>query len=374
MAITIYKEPQGTILPAYNNAILEFGPDTGTAARALVTVGDYTFELSPNEGVFYINLKEVITLLFNQNAFADTVVVDVASNYVFPDANLYLEQEINLKVILYNGDTFTNTRTYAFLKSVQQQIHPLYTVDETLQLLTPSTDSAKYITYFEGQPFDVSIYANAAQEVTLTHVANGTTLTINVLKGVNRLFLSSGESTQGFEAVFPLYYGINQIELTTTTAGLVGTLFVTKKEVNCGVYLKWLNASGGWSYWRFKPYYEETLKTKTLNTINNDFYNLEEAQSGTFSTGKEAEVSLKISSGFLSEEEKRVVATLFSSPKVYYYHNNPEQAFSLTDWKEVEIAQGSYMVNNTRLRKTEFRPVITMPMQYTQTYAGGSIF
>ncbi|GLB47767.1 hypothetical protein [Neptunitalea lumnitzerae] len=373
MAVIIYKQPEGTLLPAYNNAIIEFGSDTAMAARALVKVGTFTFELTPNQGVFYINLKDVITLLFNQNAFADTVSVPVPSTFLYPDANLYLEQEVILEVILYDGQVETFTQTFSFVKAVAQQLLPLFTQNNLLRVLVPSDSSTKQVTYFEGLPMDVALYSNSVRTVQLTHVATGTTVSVNILKGVNRLFLSNGETGQGFEAQMPLFVGLNEITITVDTTHS-SSLFITKRETDCGVYLKWLNASGGWSYWRFHKYYEESLKTSDLDTINNDFFNLEEAQSGQLSRGKETERSLKLSSGFLNKEEKLLVSELFAAPKVYYYHQEPMQPFALTDWKEVNVKSGSYAVNNTRLQKVEFRPVIELPMQYAQTYAGRSIF
>lgn len=366
--IEIYKEPEGNILSSYNNSVLEFGTDSGTPARATVTMGTYTFELTPNLGVFYINIKEMVNLLFNQNAFKDSISVIIPANYVFPDATLYQELEVEITVYFNNNVTESLTKTYRYLKAVQQQVQPRFTESDLLRVLLPSEDITRHVTYFEGLPFDVALYSNADRQVTLTHVATGTTLNVNLLKGVNRLFISNGENdNQGFEANMPLYIGVNEVEIyvdTTTTL----TLFIHKREADCGVYLKWFNRSGGWSYWRFQKYYEERVKTKELEVLANDFYNLNESQSGTVSMGKENAVELAVSTGFMTEQERRVVAELFTSPKVYYYHNDALQPFSLTDFKEVTVTAGTYTVTDTRLRKSEFRPVIEMPLQYTQTY------
>jgi hypothetical protein len=35
-------------------------------------------------------------------------------------------------------------------------------------------------------------------------------------------------------------------------------------ESNCGIYLKWFNANGGYSYWLFDKFYSDTTSTKPL--------------------------------------------------------------------------------------------------------------
>jgi hypothetical protein len=37
-----------------------------------------------------------------------------------------------------------------------------------------------------------------------------------------------------------------------------------RMESNCGIYLKWFNANGGYSYWLFDKFYSDTTSTKPL--------------------------------------------------------------------------------------------------------------
>lgn len=369
MAIVIYNEPSASPLSAYNNTVIEFGLNAGVPARALVFVGTYKIELAPHNGLFYCNIKELVTLLCNQNAFEDSVSVTSATNYIYPDATLYREQQVLLQVVKTNGDVEQLTKTYPYLKSVTQQVRPLYADNNSIRLLLPSANEVKQLTYFEGLPLDVALYANANQQLTITNTYTGTSVLVNVAKGVNRWFLSNGENdNQGFEADVPLYLGLNKLEISNASETI--TLYVDKKPVGCGPYLKWFNRSGGWSYWQCKPVYTQKFKTKSLIGLNRDFYNLEAGISGTAISGKENEVTLEVSTGFMVDYERRQVAELFTSPKVYYYHQEALQPFTVTNWKEVTVADGSYDMFNSNQKRKEFRLSITMPMEYTQTYGG----
>jgi hypothetical protein len=39
---------------------------------------------------------------------------------------------------------------------------------------------------------------------------------------------------------------------------------IKRMESNCGIYLKWFNANGGYSYWLFDKFYSDTTSTKPL--------------------------------------------------------------------------------------------------------------
>ena len=218
MAVKIIKGPQGPVLNAYNNSIIEFVTDIGTPSRATIKVGNFIFEVAPNKGVFYFNLKPAITALMNQGAFSDTIGVDLPVNYLFPDPSLYREQQITITVFKVRGASEALVKTYTYLKSVQQVVRSKFTDSNLLRVLSPSTSTVRHIPYFEGYPCDIAIFSNVARAVTLRNLATATQLAINLSKGVNRLFLSNGENdNQGFEGVFPLAMGKNEIEATFGT-------------------------------------------------------------------------------------------------------------------------------------------------------------
>ena len=370
MAVTIITEPQGALLNTYNNSIIEFGTDLGIAARATILIDEFTFEITPNQGIFYFNLKEIIKVLINQGNFKDTVSVDSPANYLFPDASLYIEIPFTITVIKTNGTSETLDKTYKYIKSAKQIVRSYFDENDLIKFLTPSTDLKAYVTYFEGYPFDISIYSNIARTVTITHTRTATTLDISLSKGVNRLFLSNGENDNlGFEEQLPLYVGLNELEFRVDVDNAL-TLFVTKVAVDCGVYLKWFNQNGAWSYWRFSGIYKDSINSKALDELNSDFENIEDTVGRVTQTGKTSNVIRSIQSNRLNDRERLVVSQLFSSPKIFFYNNLELQPFSLLDWKEIDIKSSNQEILNTKLMLHEYDIKIDLPELYTQSYAG----
>lgn len=370
MGVTITKEPIGDLLSAYNNSVLEFGTDVGTPSRAIILVENFKFEVTPNKEVFFFDLKEIVKVLVNQDNFTDAIEVLNANNFLFPDGNLYKEIEFSITVFKSSGSSETLTKTYKYIKSVKQIIRTEFAENDLIKVLSPSNDIVSSVSYFEGYPFDVSIFSNIARSITLTHKRTSATITLNLSKGVNRLFLSNGENDNlGFESNVPLVVGVNELELKVDASNIL-TLFVTKKEVECGVYLKWLNQNSGWSYWKFNEIFKESIKTKSLDEINSDYNNIENSVSRVTQTGKTAQKFLALLSGKLTENERLIVEQIFTSPKIFYYKNSELQPFRKVDWKEIKVTNSSKELRNTKNFNHEYNVDIELPELYTQTYAG----
>lgn len=369
MAVLLNTEPQGALLNAYNNSILEFSTDVGTPARAIVEIGTYKFNITPNQNLFYINLKEIIGVLINQDVFDDPVEIANPINYLFPDANLYHEIEYTISIIKTDGTTETLTKTYNYIKSALQVNRKLYDDNDLIKILSPTNDIVRNVSYFEGYPFDIAIYSNIARTVTITHKRTATTLDINLAKGVNRLFLSNGENDNyGFEEQMPLYTGINELEFEVDANNIV-RLFVDKKPVRCGKYLKWFNQSGSWSYWLFSPIHKETVNASSLGEINRDYENIEDTFNRVTQIGKSAIKELTLSTGYMTNDENKVISELYTSPKVYLYNNEELQPFEKVDFKEVSVVDGYTALESPKEHILQKQVTIRLPELYTQTYA-----
>lgn len=370
MAITFTKEPQGNLLNAYNNSIVEFTTDIGTAARAIIRVGSFVFDITPIQNIFFFNFKRIVSVLINQDNFSDTISVDLPTSFNFQDPKLYLEFAFDIEIIKTTGVSESVSKTYKYLKSVKQLLGHRISESEELRILLPSIDTNKYLTYFEGLPIDVAIYSNVARQVSILNKRTSTTLQLQLAKGVNRIFISNGENdNQGFEGMLPLLIGINQLEITFDVVKKV-MLYITKREVQCGTYLKWFNKSGGWSYWRFRNHFTEKENTKSLGEINNDSFNIEDGQSNTLTVGKTSDAERNVSSGLMTEEERLHLVELLTSPRVFIHDNDNLQPFSLTDWKAVDIKSGSKDTKDTKKIKSELELTIQLPEINTQVYAG----
>ena len=369
MAITVTTEPQGALLNTYNNSVIEFNTDVGTPSRATILAGNFTFELTPNLGVFYFNLKEVASVVNNPDNFRDSIVVTTPSAFVFPDPDLYKELEFTITMFKTDGTFETLVKSYNYKKGVLQLVRSKYDVSDVLRILSPSKDNVSNITYFEGHPFDLSIDSNAARTITITNKRTSGTHDIPLSKVVNRIFISNGENDNlGFEGQLPLYVGINELEIVG--GGVTATVFIKKVAVSCGVLLKWFNQNGAWSYWRFSPVYQDEIKTKSFKGLNNDFKNIENANNRVGQTGKTAEQYLNLTTDYMSEHERFVVAQIFTSPKVFYYNEAELQPFELLDWIEIDTGEVTQVIKNTVDMLDEFELKIKLPEFYTQSYAG----
>ena len=375
MSVIITKEPTGNILNAYNNSILEFTITVGSPvrqpARAIVSVNGFNFNLTPVGGKFFFNAKKIITVLVNQDNFTDNTEVLSPLSYLFTDSLLYKEVNVLITVYTTTGTSFATNRNYKYLKSVQQIVRSKYIEREDIRILSPSIDANKSVTYFEGLPFDVSIYSSQDMTATLLHARTQNTLTVNLKKGVNRLFISNGENdNRGFEGVFPLFLGVNKIEIIPNNESESQFLFINKKSVKKGVYLKFFNQNGGWSYWRFEQVYRAGLQTKSLTELNNDNNNLEQATNRVSQTGKDAMLRYFLNTGVFNMQERLVLSQLFSSPKVYLYNNMALQPFSISDFIEVSIPDSTKELYNTKYCSNAYDVEIELPQLYTQSYGG----
>ncbi|TYP71492.1 hypothetical protein [Aquimarina intermedia] len=373
MAIQFFKEPTGPVIPMYNNMIYEFYSDIGDGVRATVKISSYTFEISGNKGLFHFNAKDVFNVLMNKFGFRDDIIVELPQNFVQPDFNLWNSYDINFKIFQLNGASDSLDKPCAISKAVVQLYDPTYEEAEKIRIYLPSNDTLKHATFFEGYPFDVPVYSNIARTVTVTNKKTSSSILIQLAKGVNRVFISSGPNeSQGFESLMPLYLGKNELEFSFTEGSVSekANIIIDKKPVDCGTYLKWFNASGAWSYWKFSPVYSKKVNTKILDEINNDFSNVDKTVSPTIVTGIQTKPEMSLNSGYLNVDEQRLVSDLFTSPKVFIYTNEIHQKFFEEDFKEVQVKPGSREVFNSKLETREFQVDIMLAEQYRQTYAG----
>jgi hypothetical protein len=49
---------------------------------------------------------------------------------------------------------------------------------------------------------------------------------------------------------------------------------IKRMESNCGIYLKWFNANGGYSYWLFDKFIQAETVQKTIDEIVGKYDNL----------------------------------------------------------------------------------------------------
>ena len=362
--IIFSEQPSKLPLPAYNNTIIKYTIDNGTPKSSTITIGGYVFDIFPDaKGEFYFNFREVAAVFINTNLFADTVEMESASKFMYQDPALSYILTAEIIIEDTAGATQTVTKVWPFIKSVNQFDRGRYQ-DANIMLLHPGETSVFSLSYFEGWPFDISVYADQVRTLTIKSKRTGQSTIQTFRKGVNRIFISNGENDfLGFENILPLYTGVNELEFIEN-GNIHFTLLLDKKPAECGQLIKWFNQAGGWSYWLLKPLYIQELKSNSRERINADFETLDNSNGNFQITGKDAEKGREYLTGLMDHEEKNVFEEMSLSPKLYYYNSEAFQRFSTSKFIEVE-ASGNYKSGN-KANLEEFKVRIDFPKFYTQ--------
>ncbi|WP_407324033.1 hypothetical protein R5O24_02805 [Tenacibaculum maritimum] len=327
------------VLNAFNNNVVEYKSDSSLIPiKSVITILGEELEITPNpNGVFRYNFKEIVKKLINQNYFRDTIEPEIESSFVYLDDTVYKELLVEFKIEFEDESEETTSKAYMFLKSVEQlesfRKKLTNTENSSIALLTPFTDRSNktyYSTYFEGYPFDISIYSNANRTITIHNKKINESTTMPLLKGVNRLFISDGNNNFSFEDELPLYFGINELEIRVSSTDYV-TLFLKKVKSECGVYLKWFNNDGGWNYFLFKNYVENR-KVKSIGLLDKNFDNLIDTEEPEIEMGKKSTDNISFFAPRIEEFEKKILNGVDESPKIYRYFNCMYQKSEKTDW------------------------------------------
>lgn len=396
MAITFTKElSQENYLHAYNNNVVSFYSNSSEkAVKATISIGGKSVTITPDpQGIFYYNFLQVFKLLVNRNYFRDDVVSNFAPDavisnglkptdeYAMPiDSNVFQQTTAVFTIIFSNGSQESTTRSYKILRSLLQLedyrrglSNELNTLFSLLLPLPIDSRRTYYATMFDGYPFDIPLYSNAPRTLYLKNVVTGFEASVDVRAGVNRFALQDGQDTVTLENRFPLHLGINKIEISTQSPGLSApegespiTLFLEKKEASCGVYLKWFNQVGGWSYYLFNKLQENRSKKDLPQAVTNSD-NLEDTRDLIVSFGASTSDRYRVFTEKVDLNQKRAIDTIVGSPKIYRYIEVPFQRQTLNSWVSDRLNTNSYELSSW---KTKFYAIgfeLTKPPKITMS-------
>ena len=262
MALIFNQEiSQQKILFAYNNHIVRFKTDSALLPMfAELTIANYTLKLFPNpSGEFYYNFSDIVKTIMNLDNFKDDLDLDIQNiGYVYSWTNrVFWTPTVQYKIVLEDLTEENDTRNYTFISGVLQledykKRYPLFMDKQNTLMLSPFTKSnnqKSYVKYWEGLPFDITVYVSEnANDLTLTNMTNLLSTQFSTTN-VMRIAFSDGRTTQTIEDILALQYGFNQMKLEANNTTFYFDL--VKEEYSCGVYLKFRNSLGGWSYWLF---------------------------------------------------------------------------------------------------------------------------
>ena len=378
MAITITQPLTNTLLTAdtptpanktfrfrsgYNKNVIKWWHDTaktvvsGEIWFTVTGIGTFKFQdLVPLGTAFQFDCQQVIKMLFGQ--FKDDKQY-VLSDYAIHDGSLSLYAQVTLKV-LYSDDTEdSNPNVFTYWnRAVMQHTDKLGTLQafyepSTLfnsaevgvaQVLMRGGDTtikpnlARYlftqkIRVFKGYPMDFAVIAEPTNNKLIytveelngdpygTDEYSGSTTYYTNNEWIRRIILSDGQNLLPVLDYPNLKAGKLTLELNTTLeepeAGPseYGILYDIVDE--CGIYLKWLNARGGWSYWLFNRRNRQQFTTKTRGTILNN--NTLSYDTDEIALGVDAEEKLQLYTQHLERWALNQLLDIATSPAVFIY-------------------------------------------------------
>lgn len=347
--------------PVHNDIFISFQPEFLENDRSVINInnGDFLFTIYPsNDGKYLFNLKSVAKSFFN-NKFKDLVDMN-GNNFFLPDYNLL--KEISIEITCYDGEGNEETieKTYTFNQSVKQYGDRNFT--NTNQLLLPSKDGINYqLKYFEGYPIDIAFnYLNVGDEVLITNDRTEETIEFSVEENSGyRLYLDKGFA--GLPMNMPDMGNPLQIAINSDN---VISIDVRKIASKCGVYLKWLNTEGAYSYWLFDKFFNETIEASEIDRVTtNNFSNIYSNSEGqSIITGKEAGKEMTIKT-LVDENDYQHLKSLMTSPFVQLW--SEQKPFQVGQWLNIKVTNRNIQYSNKR-GKNKVSLDIELPEVQTQ--------
>lgn len=358
------------LLNAFNNNVVRFKSDSTTKIplTATVTIGTTPVTLYPlPNGQFYFNFKEYVHPLVNSNNFNDLVnpVIDADDDttFTYEGSGLFLAS-VTYLIVFTDETSETTSKDYQFLASVTQlesykkEVYPIESKRPLLPLY-PNTADTFYIKYWEGYPFDVT-FKNDSDPIELINITNTLDYEFESKGNITRLFFCDGNIDESINDLLPIALGRSQLQYEDVYITL------DKEDVCDGVYVKWFNQQGGYSYWKFPNIYRRTKQIKAIGEISKDFENLEDTFSQVSQIGQTAGNRLIVDSDTLKDEEFALLSSILTSPKVYYFVGQPFARASANDWMECKILTSNQITREYKGQPNQIRLELELPDDYTQ--------
>lgn len=364
--IQVLQPLPNRVLFSANNAIMTFRLTSNTPLKATVASLGISATIYPDvNGVFFFNFKEYIQALANQNNYRDTLVTNLPNAFNYQAVNNYLLQAL-ISVEDTNGYFTTTTVSRQFLagalnlQNLQRDSVPIGASFICLPIV-PKTNNTYFAKYWEGFPFDFSFYSvEPGQGVINESLPISAYQIPQVGTPHQRLVFSDGRTDSTIEDVFSLIEGENNLLFNWGSR-----LDLVKVQNPCeGVYLKWWY-NGGYVYWLFEQFFEQSQITSNIGEIESEPSNLEQSFGAETQIGKNAFERINLNSDYLTERESNLLMTLFLSPKVYYFTGTPNARNFVNSWIEVKVEGATNTLRNWKKQPNIFEFSITLPSQDT---------
>jgi len=361
MALVFTKDISETQwLTSENNRIIEFSDDDGSREPLFCDIditGIETIRIFPlPDQSFWFNFKDYFSSLLSSytddidySGLDDTDI----QTYILDHSHVVWNNDIDITVTFDDDATESVTRTPFVTLAVEQE--EKFRQGETIAssdefILSPfklGTSNRYHLRYWNGYPFDFCYSRGISTNTTTQNITNNTnavsTPDFDLLNDCHRIVISDGDTTQTLEDFVSFTDGHNELELTTS-------LFIDlwKMDSDCGVYLKWLNNYGGWSYWLFNEQHERSNRSRNKGVLNSDNYNLGGTNSPYRSLGVDMEDKLRAVAEGLTHDDINVLKGIIRSPKIYWFLGDRFTTNDADKWIEVTI-------DNTSIVERDFR-------------------
>lgn len=365
-----------SLLKAYIDNEVEFSSDSASPAfKCVITAaGSVQVEITPDkDGKFYFNFLKVFSKLV-RDYFEDSqeMALDALdpTTFIADMSSIYSAVSLYYEVSLENGTKDTLSTTVYVIQSAanfqdakRREIQVTDSFAVLSRLKAGSTREFE-LKHWEGYPFDIQVYKNTPGNVTITNKTAGPGYTFNLPNKVNRIFVSDGDSNSTLEDLIPLVAGtVNELEFDTSD---LTTIYLEVSDENCGVYLKWKNEEGGWSYWLFEDGWQQIRAVEDLGYISNNYNSLDNANF-IKSIGKRGKDGIAIGTNAVPANYRRLLESLIESPKIYLYLG---EQFGRTDdktWMSVALTTKSNPIKAYRNGMFDMRFELELPTRNTLT-------
>lgn len=366
---------------AYNNDVIKFysNDSTNPATYADIEIGtDVAIRLYPSpDGTFFFNFKPYATSLINTRNFEDTLEVDIDGSdfdtffYAFSNGTLLTR---NIKITVPGSNTGTSLTWLAGAEQLGD--HRAFSKNNRyfLSPLQKLQTKQCFVKYWQGYPFDVTTYKQALDApiggYRLLNETNLLSADHSFFSSITRIVFSDGRTDETLENFLPLVDGFNTIRWYAVEQGPGvddPVMIVEKVPYKCGIYMKWLNRYGGYSYWLFEDTYAIDRATKQIGELDRDYANLEDTFTRAIQIGKESQDKIRVIAELLTEDDRTVLEGIIDSPKIYLFTGQPFARNSYRDWIEVSLKTSNVRIKNPKQALTNFSLEFELPQRYTQT-------
>ena len=362
-----------SVNPAYNDSIIQFESTTITnAVKAVIAIDGIQFQTIPINGKFTFNFKEIIKSLINSNKFEDDIIPDLSNDvFIYSDDKIakIIEVVVSIQSLTANEQI---TKRYTFIRSVEQlpNYRNLIDINTDVKVLLPSKNYVDYnVKFFEGYPFDFAIFG--LEDGDMFYLKNLTTnqqtdVFTATDSDVLRIFLSDGANNSTDTDILIQSSTLNKLELYVN-GEFKSNINVHKVENDCGVYVKWINSKGSYSYWKFDRVYKSIITPKTIDDFEGNYDNLQNLNATSYLIGKTANQTIQVDSNY-NGTEAEYLKDLITSPSVWMYQHqtafNQQMPF---DFIGIKITDTAFTSVDTKNSKNKISLTITLPALFTQT-------